>query len=83
MMNTKSECDLFSTGPDWIVEHPETLAVFEEWGIDYCCGGKSLDYVCRQRGIDPAMVLAKLREAAARTPDVPNSAGTGMRDCPG
>jgi len=36
------ECDLDTSVPDWIIEHPETLATFQELGIDYGCGGKSL-----------------------------------------
>lgn len=56
-----SECDLDTSVPDWIIDHPETLAVFQELGIDAACGGKSLGFACRQRGLDPAAVLAKLR----------------------
>ena len=55
-------CDLDSTVPDWIIEWPDTLAVFQELGIDYSCGGKSLAYACRERGLDTATVLAKLRQ---------------------
>jgi iron-sulfur cluster repair protein YtfE (RIC family) len=35
-----SECDVVTPVPDWIIEHPSTLSVFQEFGIDYCCGGK-------------------------------------------
>ena len=55
-----SECDLDTSVPDWVIEHPATLAVFQELGIDYCCGGKSLGFACRQRGLDAEAVLAKL-----------------------
>ncbi len=55
-----SECDLGTPVPDWVIEHPETLAVFQELGIDYCCGGKSLGFACRQQGLDAEAVLAKL-----------------------
>ena len=55
-----SECDLDTPVPDWVIEHPETLAVFQELGIDYCCGGKSLEFACRQQGLDAEAVLAKL-----------------------
>ena len=58
--NEMSECDLDTSVPDWVIEHPETLAVFQELGIDYCCGGKSLAYACRQQGLDAQAVLAKL-----------------------
>ncbi len=56
-----SECDLDTPVPDWVIEHPETLAVFQELGIDTCCGGKSLGFACRQRGLDAEAVLAQLR----------------------
>ena len=59
------ECDLDTSVPEWIIEHPETLAVFQELGIDYCCGGKSLAYACRDRGLDPKTVLSKLRRLVA------------------
>jgi regulator of cell morphogenesis and NO signaling len=55
-----SDCDLDSPVPDWIIEHPATLAVFQEFGIDYSCGGKSLAYACRQEGLDDRVVLLKL-----------------------
>ena len=55
-----SECDLDTSVPDWVIEHPATLAVFQELGIDCCCGGKSLAYACRQQGLDAEAVLAKL-----------------------
>jgi iron-sulfur cluster repair protein YtfE (RIC family) len=53
-------CDLDTSVPDWIIEHPETLAIFDELGIEYGCGGKSLAYACYERGLDVAAVLAKL-----------------------
>jgi len=55
-----TSCDLDTSVPDWIIEHPETLAVFQALGIDYSCGGKSLAYACRQQGLDAKAVLAKL-----------------------
>lgn len=55
-----SQCDLDTAVSDWIIEHPATLAVFQELGIDYSCGGKSLAYACRHRGLDPQTVLKRL-----------------------
>ncbi len=55
-----NECDLDTSVPDWVIEHPETWTVFEELGIDCGCSGKSLTYVCRQQGLDPQAVLTKL-----------------------
>jgi regulator of cell morphogenesis and NO signaling len=43
-----------------VIDHPETQTVFQELGIDTCCGGKSLEFACRQRGLDGEAVLAKL-----------------------
>jgi regulator of cell morphogenesis and NO signaling len=58
--NAMSDCGLDTPVPDWVIEHPETLATFQELGIDYCCGGKSLAYACRERGLDAAAVAARL-----------------------
>ncbi len=45
---------------------PARSRVFEELGIDYCCGGKrSLAEACRARGLAPAAVLARLSAADA------------------
>lgn len=55
-----TSCDLDTSVTDWVIEHPEVLAVFQEWGIDYSCGGKSLAYACRERGLDAEAVLATL-----------------------
>lgn len=53
-------CDLDTSVPEWVIDHPATLAVFNELEIDYGCGGKSLAYACRQKGLDPKEVLAQL-----------------------
>lgn len=53
-------CDLDSSVPDWIIEHPETMPVFRELGIDSCCGGKSLAYACREQGLAAKAVLERL-----------------------
>ena len=54
--------DLESSVSDWVIDHPETLPVFERYGVDYTCGGKSLAHACRQRGLDPARFLEELRK---------------------
>jgi len=46
--------------PEWILDVPASADVFDRWGLDTSCGGKSLDFVCRQAGLDPAVVLADL-----------------------
>jgi len=55
-----TECTLDSCVPDWVIEHPETLAVFQTLGIDYCCGGKSLEFACREQGLEADAVLTTL-----------------------
>lgn len=59
------ECDLNTSAPDWIIEYPATLSVFQEFGIDYTCGGKSLEYECQQRGLSPALVLSRIENVLA------------------
>ena len=48
--------------PDWIIEYPKSHAIFDELQIDTSCGGKSLEYACQQRGLDPGFVLQRLTE---------------------
>jgi regulator of cell morphogenesis and NO signaling len=57
-----TDCDLETSVPDWIIEHPETLAMFQASGIDYSCGGRSLEYACREKGLDATVVLQKLHQ---------------------
>lgn len=38
-----------------------TAKVFEQFGIDFCCGGKvSLDQICKDKGVELAALLAEL-----------------------
>jgi regulator of cell morphogenesis and NO signaling len=49
-----------------VAKRPALSRVFEQAGIDYCCGGKiPLDDACRKKGIDSAQLLATLEQAAA------------------
>ena len=56
------ECDEDTPVPEWVIEHPETLALFRELGIDYCCGGKSLAFACQEQGHNVTSVLSKVRQ---------------------
>lgn len=51
------EIDLENSVPDWLIEYPHALALFESLGIDYSCGGKSLESACVERGLDPREVI--------------------------
>lgn len=45
---------------------PSRSRIFENLGIDYCCGGKKpLAEVCRTKNLDPASVIAMLAALAA------------------
>jgi regulator of cell morphogenesis and NO signaling len=49
---------------------PARSRVFENLGIDYCCGGKKpLTEVCRAKGLDPATVVAMLSALDATSDD--------------
>ncbi len=59
-------CDLDTSVPDWVIDNPESAAVFDELRIDTSCAGKSLEYLCRQRGLDPEIVLERLLRVTDR-----------------
>ncbi|HET6350385.1 MAG TPA: iron-sulfur cluster repair di-iron protein [Candidatus Krumholzibacteria bacterium] len=43
-------------------EHPMATRVFARHQIDFCCGGgRSLEEVCREKGIDASAVLEEIR----------------------
>jgi iron-sulfur cluster repair protein YtfE (RIC family) len=65
------ECDSDTSVPDWVIEYPETLVVFEELNIDYSCGGKSLAFACQQQGLDVNFVLSRLCRFIADHRDQP------------
>jgi regulator of cell morphogenesis and NO signaling len=49
---------------DIVARRPELSHVFEQAGIDYCCGGKkTLQEACREKAIDPSTFLSTLEEA--------------------
>ena len=49
-----------------VARQPGLSRVFEQVGIDYCCGGKiPLDQACRQKGLDPQQLLIQLEITAA------------------
>jgi regulator of cell morphogenesis and NO signaling len=59
-----------ATIADLVLEAPGRARVFEQLGLDYCCGGsKSLADACERRGLDLDAVLTAL--------DVPAGPGTG------
>ena len=46
------------------LEAPSTTRVFEEFKIDYCCGGRrSIEDVCASSGIDPKVLMERIESA--------------------
>lgn len=44
-----------------VAERPQRARIFEQFGLDYCCGGKKpLDAACIEKGLDTAAVLGAL-----------------------
>ncbi len=51
------------------LEVPSSIRVFEQFGIDYCCGGrKPLAEACEAGNVDVDAVIAALEEAVGKTP---------------
>lgn len=52
---------------EWAIEYPDAIPLFERYGIDYTCGGKSLRYACEQRELDvDEIVKAILNNSPSR-----------------
>lgn len=50
-----------------VAAHPETIAVFNRFGLDTCCGGGiRVDEAARRDGIDVESVVAALKQAIAK-----------------
>lgn len=63
-MQETQEIDIRSTVNELIALHPETIAAFNRFGIDTCCGGgESVADAARRDGADLDELLAALREA--------------------
>ena len=66
-----------SSVPDWIIEHPRLMPLLQELGIDYSCGGKSLNTACQERGLSASEVL---RQFYDRLHGTTNSDETNHKD---
>jgi len=75
-MNTSISID--TTVGEIVRAVPARSRIFENLGIDYCCGGKKpLAEVCQAKGLDPATVVAMLA-ALDNTSDTPAANADAM-----
>ncbi len=64
-MQSTSQIDIVSTVNEILARYPATIAVFNRFGIDSCCGGGvPIADAARRDGVDFDALLAALREAA-------------------
>jgi regulator of cell morphogenesis and NO signaling len=57
---------------DIVRENPGLARVFEEAGINYCCGGKRpLSEACRDRGLDPKTLVTVLNSLSGKRTEAP------------
>lgn len=50
----------------WVMEQPALSKLFEQYGIDYCCGGKKpLAQACQEKGLNYDDVVIRLQQAQA------------------
>lgn len=62
--------DPAATLGDLVVRQPAAAALFERFGLDYCCGGRrSLEDACAQHGLD-AKTVTVLLDALRNEPDL-------------
>jgi regulator of cell morphogenesis and NO signaling len=62
---------MHETVGELVAERPGWARVFEELGIDYCCGGqRTLREACERRGLSLDAVLRRLAAANADDPPV-------------
>lgn len=48
----------------WAAHNPQAIRIFEQHGIDYCCGGsKTLVAACRAADVDADQILKALQQA--------------------
>lgn len=74
--------DLERSVGELTAERPERAAIFDRFGIDYCCGGRlSLASACARAGADPAAVVDALDPSReSERPAEPASAALPIAD---
>ncbi|HSQ32799.1 MAG TPA: DUF542 domain-containing protein [Gemmatimonadaceae bacterium] len=63
-MSDVIQLDQAQTINEIVARHPETIAVFNRFGMDTCCGGGvSIEEAARRDGLEVGQILSALREA--------------------
>ena len=66
-MQSTTQIDIASTVNEIVAQYPETITVFNQFGIDSCCGGGvPVVNAARRDGADLDALLAALQEAIER-----------------
>jgi len=53
---------------DLAAASPNAIRILEQYGLDYCCGGKqALEAACLARGLAPEQILRDIEDAAVAT----------------
>ena len=68
MSSTTTKITAEDTVNDVVRQHPATLPIFNEFGIDSCCGGGvALAVAAARDGVDLQVLLARLNAAADKS----------------
>jgi regulator of cell morphogenesis and NO signaling len=68
--NTLSKLSAEKSVGEWVAADYRAAAVFNKYGIDFCCGGqKRVTQACTEKGIDPEVVIQEV-EHVTQTPGI-------------
>jgi len=66
-MPATTQIDFTLTINELVARYPETLPVFNRFGLDTCCGGGvPADEAARRHGVEPEAVRVALRDVLER-----------------
>jgi len=66
---------------EFVREQPARARIFEDFGIDYCCGGKTpLSEACAKRGLDVDVVIRRLANVGSDALDSVDAGAMGLSE---